>query len=145
MKKGSIHTPEARAKMSTARKVQVISPETCAKMSATHRGSKFNPEHCANIAAAKIGEKNPRWKGGRFINSGGYFLVLRPDHPFADCRGYVMEHRLINEAHIGRFLLPTEVVHHINGNIKDNCIENLMLFSSMGKHLKHHWIERKKQ
>ena len=34
------------------------------------------------------------------------------DHPYCDDRGRVMEPRLDMEVKIGRYLLPTEVVHH---------------------------------
>lgn len=80
------------------------------------------------------GERNPRWKGGRWTNDQGYILVLRPDHPFADRHGYVREHRLVMEKSIGRYLDPKEVVHHMNHQRGDNRIENLKLFPSNGHH-----------
>jgi hypothetical protein len=42
------------------------------------------------------------------------------------------------EAHMGRTLLPTEVVHHVNSILDDNRIENLMLFSTSGEHRAYH-------
>lgn len=41
----------------------------------------------------------------------------------------VYEHRYLMEQKIGRKLLSKEHVHHINGNCKDNRIENLMVVS----------------
>lgn len=41
----------------------------------------------------------------------------------------IKEHRYLMEQHIGRKLLESELVHHINGNKKDNRIENLQIMS----------------
>jgi len=98
------------------------------------------------IAEAKRGKPNPlvrgerhgRWNGGRRKTVRGYVLVLAPGHPGSDCAGYVYEHRLIMEAHLGRPLLPNEVVHHINGILDDNRIENLMRFDGQADHLGWH-------
>jgi len=60
----------------------------------------------------------------------GYWAVLRHDHPNASADGYVLEHRLIMEKKISRYLTKDEVVHHINGVRKDNQIENLLLMDA---------------
>ncbi len=83
-------------------------------------------------------EKHPNWKGG--YKKEGYFVVtLKPNSPYISMASKkdrsIKEHRLIMAQHLGRMLLPSEVVHHINGIKDDNRIENLELYSP-GKHTK---------
>ena len=82
------------------------------------------------------GSRNGSWKGGRQVDVDGYILLKCPDHPFANSHGYVREHRLVMEAHLGRYLQPFEVVHHKDDNPQNNSIENLELFSTNAEHLK---------
>ena len=83
----------------------------------------------------KEGERHYAWKG-RLIDKDGYVLIHCKGHPNARKHThYVFEHRLVMEESLGRFLLPTEVVHHINGKKDDNRLENLQLFESNAAHL----------
>ena len=68
----------------------------------------------------------------------GYILIQQPNHPNANEKGYVREHRLVVEKFIGRYLIKGEVVHHINANKGDNSIKNLMPFSTQKKHMQFH-------
>jgi hypothetical protein len=90
-----------------------------------------------NPASYHCGENNYLWKGGRRTKSDGYVLVFCPNHPKADKRGYVREHRLVMEGILGRYLEDDEDVHHINKIRSDNRSENLRLMSVVEHHRLH--------
>lgn len=70
------------------------------------------------------------------MNKDGYIELYCPNHPNARKHTrYILEHRLVMEKHLGRYLTRTEVVHHKNGVKDDNRIENLELFESNARHL----------
>lgn len=89
------------------------------------------------------GSENTSWKGGRISNGHGYIQVLKPEHPRAK-DGYVLEHILTMEKHLGRHLVyismghkNNEIVHHKNGNRSDNVLDNLEVMTH-SEHMKLH-------
>jgi len=83
---------------------------------------------CGFAVAPYKGENHWKWRGGQTLVN-GYESLKVPDHPFAPITGYILKHRLVMEEHLGRYLLPTEKVHHINGDIRDNRVENLVVIT----------------
>jgi hypothetical protein len=80
---------------------------------------------------SKNERKNPRPKFGKVASGEGYQLIwIDHDHPYVKMRtrsGYVPEHRLVMAAHLGRPLVSSEHVHHIDGDRMNNKIDNLQL------------------
>lgn len=92
----------------------------------------INPPN--KITFSKRGQNAINWRGGKSLDKRGYIYVKSYEHPFANARGYVFEHRLVMEKHLGRYLRPEEVVHHIDGDHSNNIIDNLKLFPNHSTH-----------
>lgn len=73
-------------------------------------------------------ENSVHWRGGKAKHSKGYVYVRADNHPRAAKTGYIFEHILVMEEILGRYLLPGENIHHLNGIRNDNRPENLELW-----------------
>ncbi|MEK6951891.1 MAG: HNH endonuclease [Nanoarchaeota archaeon] len=116
---------------------RITTQKTKEKIRKSVLGRKKSEEHKRKISQTLkgkfIGCNNSNWKGGK-IKRNGYVRISQFNHPFANSIGYVREHRLVMEKHLGRYLQPFEITHHINGIKTDNRLKNLMLFISNSAH-----------
>ncbi len=125
---GKKHSERTKRKIGLAQKGKVTSEATKRKMSIANSGS-----------------KNYNWKGGKAI-TGGYVLILQPNHPSCNSRGYIRRSHIVMERMLGRHLTPSEIVHHkgtkypINSikNKQDDRPQNLQLFPHHPAHTKFH-------
>jgi hypothetical protein len=122
----------------TLQEISNLAFQRCGRRWSTAGISKLCSKH--EIQMPRSGPRNGHlhkgWKGGRTENKDGYIEIYSYGHPNAKKHThYILEHRLVVEKDLGRFLLKTEVVHHKNGVKTDNRLENLELFESNAKHL----------
>ena len=98
-----------------------------------------------NRSISKKGANAHNWNGGKKITRKGYVLILKPDHPRADPCGYVMEHIYVFEQATGIRVPKNCVIHHLDGNKKNNDISNLCMMTFGGHstfHNKKRWEKK---
>ena len=112
------------------------------------KGVHLSEETKRKMSMSKSGRYTSKTKYGGHskIKTDGYRRIYIPTHPHSNNDGYVMEHILVMEEHIGRYLNEGEVVHHINHNRIDNRIENLQLMTfkeHSALHMRERWEQKK--
>jgi len=85
----------------------------------------------------RSGNKNSHWKGGITYDRGRK-LIYTPNHPKPNKFGtHCYEYVLIIEKKLGRYLEKNEIVHHIDGDVTNNNINNLQVMPQK-EHIKLH-------
>lgn len=91
-----------------------------------------------NNKSNRLCRQNKHQGRGSGMISKGYKYYLDKNHPKSSFQGYVAEHVLVMESHLGRHLEPGEVVHHIDRDRLNNDISNLKLYTSQSEHMRGH-------
>lgn len=85
------------------------------------------------------GASHYRWNNGRIISSHGYVRIrVGRCHPLADPNGYAYEHLAVWVRNGNQPPESDEVLHHINGDKRDNRIENLRVEKRSAHSIGHH-------
>ncbi len=120
------------------RKNRKLTDIACAECGNMFRPCRKSSRYCSRYCSWKNNGKNQKTKSASWwIDKKGYITGrVWVDGKRVNYR----YHRWIMEQHIGRKLSRQEVVHHKNGHILDNRIENLKIMA-FGKHSTYHNLQ----
>ena len=83
-------------------------PKPCAMCGAIFKPKLAETRFCSRACANRSRRSSEPYPDG-----GGYLMRRDPEHPMASKAGLIREHRRVMANHLGRVLLPTEHVHHL--------------------------------
>lgn len=116
------------------RKNRRLADKACKECGNTFRPLRESSSYCSVPCARKKNGGHNRKEQSWWVNPRGY---IEGRVMIGGALQAVKQHRYIMAQHIGRTLLPSEDVHHINGVKTDNRIENLELLAH-GEHATEH-------
>lgn len=90
------------------------------------------------------GSSHHRWNKAKIVTPHGYIKVrVGIDHPLGDPNGYAYEHLVVWVSSGRPSPNSNEIIHHSNGDKKDNRLSNLVLMSR-SEHNRIHNIGRER-
>jgi hypothetical protein len=103
-------------------------PATCEHCARAFLSYRTTVRYCSRTCSGKAsrtpgdksGRRNPRFNFGFSTWQGRAIVVLRNG-------GHQLYSRALMEGHLGRHLLSSEIVHHVNEDPTDDRIENLQV------------------
>lgn len=105
------------------------------------RGNTKNQQRCWKCWKTFI-RANPElcgaFKTGKSITGEGYVVISAKNHPHCRSNGRMLEHRFVMEQKLGRYLKPSEIVHHLDGVKTNNHPSNLVVCKSDREHFDYH-------
>jgi hypothetical protein len=81
----------------------------------------------------QLRENNPNWKGGKVVDNGYVRIYIGNGK-------YKAEHTLVMEKKLGRKLLYSEIVHHVDESFvaRSNNDPNNLQLTNRSDHIRHH-------
>jgi len=102
------------------------------------QAAKRREDHIAALCKANLANGRYLPIGAVRTTSKGY-LVEKIAHRKAQ-KNWRAQHRVVMERHLKRSLERTETVHHINNDVRDNRIENLVVMTSKEHSMMNHLL-----
>lgn len=120
-------------------KDRVFCSKACVGLAKRH-GSVLNCQHCNKSFYRRFGEQDIGERVNNFCSKDCYFEFRDSGLSYKKINSRHL-HRIVAEAKIGRPLKPGEIVHHKDGNKRNNHPDNLEVLASQADHARIHMLE----